>query len=288
MGLPSNFSASRSSSWATAWSRNCLILLERPIVTLTGVGTVVTISSWIVGVELAEDTLLMLAEPAPFFGLLGDLTPLLSFRLGPLLKRRFIVQKAFVGLNLMRTDKYNMRLILCSMLIIAYCVLAWWPVAPWPAPTGFASPSASNLRSCDCHQLRGIHLDTVLLRSNHYSTVVAGVLREYFSITAIPGEATFCCASNIYQVGKICQLLHVRYSLQIDTNPVQDLLKAREAPNHLDMGKNSHMESPSSNLVQISLESLMHFSSYSIYELELPTKTNIPSSNITTSHNTIQ
>ena len=30
------------------------------------------------------------------------------------------------------------------------------------------------------------------------------------------------------------------------------LLQARTAPNHLDMGKNSHMESPSSNLVQIS------------------------------------
>lgn len=88
--------------------------------------------------------------------------------------------KGFRWSYLIRTDKYNMRLILCSMLIIAYCVLAWWPVAPWPAPTGFASPSASNLRSCDCHQLRGIHLDTVLLRSNHYSTVVAGVLREYF------------------------------------------------------------------------------------------------------------
>ena len=40
---------------------------------------------------------------------------------------------------------------------------------------------------------------------------------------------------------------------------VQDLLKARTAPNHLDMGRNSHMEYPSSNLVQISLESLMQF-----------------------------
>ena len=122
MGLPSNFSASKSSNWATAWSRNCLILLERPIVTFTGVGKVVTMSSWIVGVELVEETLLMLAEPEPFFGLLGDFAPLLSFRLGPLLKIRFIVQ-GFRWSYLIRTAKNNMRLSFCSILSLDICVM---------------------------------------------------------------------------------------------------------------------------------------------------------------------